>query len=83
MLQFSFVGFFDVFRITKCGNVILLQSVTDYHYKVRQILQSVTDFYYKVRQILQSVTNFITKCIRYYKVQQLHKVRRNDSRLSD
>ena len=46
--------FFDIFRITKCGKVVLLQSVTD--------------CYYKVRQVLQSVTDFITKCVRYYKV---------------
>ena len=39
--------------------------------------------YYKARQALQSVTNFITKCIRYYKVQQLKKVRRNRRNLSD
>ena len=34
-------GFFDIFRITKYGQVILLQSVTDCYYKVRQVLQSV------------------------------------------
>ena len=66
--QFNFVGFLDIFRITKCGKVILLQSVTDRYYKVRHVLQSVTDCYYKVRQVLQSVTDFITKCVRYYKV---------------
>ena len=47
-------AFFDIFRITKYGKVILLQSVTDY--------------YYKVRQLLQRMANFITKCVRYYKV---------------
>ena len=40
--QFNFAGFFDIFRITKCGKVILLQSVTDCYYKVHQVLQSVT-----------------------------------------
>ena len=35
------------------------------------LLQSVTDCYYKVRQVLQSVTDFITKCVRYYKVRHL------------
>ena len=34
--------FFDIFRIAKCGKVILLQIVTDCYYKVRQVLQSVT-----------------------------------------
>ena len=58
--QCNFAGFFDIFRITKCGKVILLQSVTDCYYKVRQVLQSVTDCYYKVRQVLQSAT-VITK----------------------
>ena len=53
-------SFFDISRITKCGKVISLQSVTDCYYKVRQVLQSVTDCYYKVRQVLQSVT-VITK----------------------
>ena len=50
----QFTGFFDIFHITKCCKLILLQSVTD--------------CYYKVRQVLQSVTGFITKCVRYYKV---------------
>ena len=40
-IQFRRV-FFDIFRITKCSKVILLQSVTDCYYKVRQVLQSVT-----------------------------------------
>ena len=40
--QFNFAGFFDVFHITKCGKVILLQSVTNCYYKVCQVLQSVT-----------------------------------------
>ena len=71
MRQFKFAGFFDIFRITKCHKVVLLQSVTDCYYKVREVLQSVTDRYYKVPQVLQSVTDFITKCIRYYKVQKL------------
>ena len=57
MWQFNFAGFFDIFRITKCAKLILLQSVTDCYYKVRQVLQSVTGCYYKVRQVLQSVTD--------------------------
>ena len=64
----QFRRLFDIFRITKCDKVILLQSVTDCYYKVRQVLESVTDCYCKVRQVLQSVTDFITKCVRYYKV---------------
>ena len=66
--KLNFVCFFDIFRITKCTKVILIQSVIGCYYKVRQALQSVTDCYYKVRQVLQSVTDFITKCVRYYKV---------------
>ena len=49
--QSNFAGFFDIFRITKCGKVILLQSVTDCYYKVRQVLQSMSGKcvkYYKV-----------------------------------
>ena len=57
----KFVGFFYIFCITKCNKVILLKSVTDCYYIVRQVLQSMTDCYYKVRQVLQSVTDFITK----------------------
>ena len=57
--QFNFACFFDIFRITNCGKVILLQSVTDCYYKVRLVLQSVRDCYYKVRQVLQSVTVII------------------------
>ena len=38
----------------------LLQSETEFYYKVRQVLQSVKGCYYKVRQVLQSVT-VITK----------------------
>ena len=49
----QFRRLFGIFRITKCGKVILLRSVTDCYYKVRQVLQSVTDCYYKVRQVLQ------------------------------
>ena len=71
MLQCNFAGFFDLFGNTKCGKVILLQSVTDCYYKVCQVLESETEGYYKVRQVLQSVTGFITKCFRYYKVGQL------------
>ena len=51
---FNFADVFDIFRISKCGKVILLQSVID--------------SYYKVRQLLQSVTDFIIKCVRYYEV---------------
>ena len=58
MWQLKFAGFFDVVCITKCGKVILLQSVTDCYHKVRQALESVTDCYYKVRQVLQSLTVF-------------------------
>ena len=54
MCQFIFAGFFEIFLITKCDKVILLQSVTDCYYKVRQILQSVTDCYYKMPQVLHS-----------------------------
>ena len=38
------VTYIDIFRITKCSKVILLESVTDCYYKMRQVLQSVTDF---------------------------------------
>ena len=31
----QFRRLFDIFRITKCGKVILLQSMTDCYYKVR------------------------------------------------
>ena len=68
--QFNFAGFFDIFRIKKYGKVILLQSVIDCYYEVRQILQSVTHCYYKVPQVLQSVTDFIIKCVKYCKVWQ-------------
>ena len=40
--QFNFAGVFDIFRIKKCVKVILLQSVADCYYKVRQVLQSAT-----------------------------------------
>ena len=52
--QFNFAGFFYAFRITKCGKVILLQSVSG-------ITKCETDCYYKVRQVLQSATVIITK----------------------
>ena len=39
----------------------LLQGVTEFYYKVRQVLQSVTDCYCKVRKVLQSVTNCFYK----------------------
>ena len=48
--QLSFVCFFDIFCIAKCKEVILLQSVTGCHYKVRQVVPSVTDY--------------ITRCLR-------------------
>ena len=38
----QFRRLFYIFRITKCGKAILLQSVTDCYYKVRQVLQSET-----------------------------------------
>ena len=59
--QFNFAGFFYIFRITMCGKVILLQSVSC-------ITKCETDCCCKVRQVLQKVTNFIKKCVRYYKV---------------
>ena len=41
--------FFDIFRITKCAKLILLQSVTSCYYKERQVLQSETlRFLYKI-----------------------------------
>ena len=73
MWPFNFAGFFDIFRITKSGKVILLQSVTDCYYKVRQVLQIVTDCYYKMRQVLQIVTDLITKSVRYYSVAVITK----------
>ena len=45
-----FSGFFDIFHITKCGKVILLQDVTDCYYKVRLVFQSVADFIANVRR---------------------------------
>ena len=53
-------AFFDIFHITKCGKVILLQNVTDCYYKMRQALQSMTECNYKVHQVLQSLT-YVTK----------------------
>ena len=53
----QFRRLFDIFRIAKSNNVVLLQNVTV--------------CYYKVRQVLQSVTDFLTKCVRYYKVRQV------------
>ena len=38
----------------KTVNTKLLESVTEFYYKVRQVLQSVTECYYKVLQLLQS-----------------------------
>ena len=52
----QFRRLFDIFHITKCGKVILLQSMRDCCYKVRQVLKSMTDF--------------ITKCGVYYKVRR-------------
>ena len=40
--QCKFAGFFDIFCMTFCGKVILLQSVTDCYYTVWQLLQSET-----------------------------------------
>ena len=74
MWQCSFAGFFDKFRITKCGKVILLQSVTDCYYKVRQVLQSVTvvtkwdvtllsDFrIFNAQNLNFSIKDFFSKC---------------------
>ena len=74
MWQCSFAGFFDKFRITKCGKVILLQSVTDCYYKVRQVLQIVTvvtkwdvtllsDFrIFNAQNLNFSIKDFFSKC---------------------
>ena len=43
----------------KTGITKLLQSVSEAHYKVRQVLQNVTEFYYKVCQV-----SGITRCFR-------------------
>ena len=48
--------------ITKCDK-LLLQSASG--------ITKCDRLYYKVRQVLQSVIDFITKCVRYYKAQQL------------
>ena len=53
---FNFAGFFDIFRITKCGKVILLQTW--------QIVITKCVRCYKVWQ------SVITKCVRYYKTWQ-------------
>ena len=74
----QFCRLFDIFCITKCSKVILLQSVIDCYYKVCQVLQGVTDCYYKVCQVLQSVTDFITKCSGITKCNSYYKVRRNN-----
>ena len=50
-------NFFDIFRITKDGEVTLLQKVEDCYYKIRQVLQSVTNRYCKVRQVVQKIEN--------------------------
>ena len=45
LLQSVTMQFLRLFRhisYYKCGKVILLQSVTDCYYKVRQVLQSAT-----------------------------------------
>ena len=62
-LQGNFAGFFDIFRITKCGKIILLQSASGITKCDRLLLQSASG--------IQSVTDFITKCVSYYKVWQL------------
>ena len=59
MWQCNFAGF-NIFCIAKCRKVILLQSVTDCYYKVRQVLQV-------WQSLLQSALG-ITKCDSYYKV---------------
>ena len=64
LLQSATIQFGRLFKhisyCTKCGKVILLQSVRDCYYKVRQVLQSETSCYYKLCQVPQSVT-VITK----------------------
>ena len=55
--QCKFAGFFDIFCVTKCGKVVLLQSVTDRYYKVRQVL--------KVWQTLLQSVSGITNCDSY------------------
>lgn len=42
MQQFGFIGFFDIFWVTKCDKVILLQSLTGFYCKVSHALQKVT-----------------------------------------
>ena len=64
MWQCSFAGFFDKFRITKCGKVILLQGVTDCYYKVRQVLQTLlSDFrIFNAQNLNFSIKDFFSKC---------------------
>ena len=63
MWQLGFIGVFDIFLIAKSNKVILLQSVTNCYYKVRQVLQSVIYIF------LQSASG-ITKCGSHYKVRR-------------
>ena len=37
------LAFFDIFRIKKCHEVILLQRATGCYYEVHQVLQSLID----------------------------------------
>ena len=64
MWQCSFAGFFDKFRITKCGKVILLQGVTDCYYKVHQVLQTLlSDFrIFNAQNLNFSIKDFFSKC---------------------
>ena len=64
MWQCSFAGFFDKFRITKCGKVILLQGMTDCYYKVRQVLQTLlSDFrIFNAQNLNFSIKDFFSKC---------------------
>ena len=77
--QFNSAGFFDIFCITKFGEVILLQNVSGITKCDRLLLQSVSGITKCDRLLLQSVSG-ITKCDRlllksvtdfYYKVCQV------------
>ena len=55
MLQFIVVGYFDIYCITKCNKLALLQIVTGCYYIVQSVLKKVSDCYDKMNKILQSV----------------------------
>ena len=61
--QFNSAGFFDIFCITKFGEVILLQNVSGITKCDRLLLQSVSGITKCDRLLLQSVSG-ITKCDR-------------------